>query len=88
MAKKKKKAPTQSEFIGFLGVGLDGTDGHKRLTQADHFILLGGSEQTHERMQDTAIRFDESLKKKGKSLRETTAEEAVDLLRDALDRDR
>jgi hypothetical protein len=48
-------------------------------------VLVGGSAETHERMQDTATRFDEALKKSGKTLRETSAEEAIDLLRRALD---
>jgi hypothetical protein len=72
------------ELLGFLGVGLDNQDGHQRLTRTDHFLLVGGSAETHERMQDTAIHFDEALKRKGKSLDETSAEEAVDLLRDAM----
>jgi hypothetical protein len=85
VARKKTKKTAVPELVGFLGVGLDGTDGHKRLTRAEHLILVGGSDQTHERMQDTAMRFDESLKKKGKALDETTPEEAVELLRRALE---
>jgi len=73
------------ELIGFLGVGLDDADGHQRLTRSDHFLLVGGSADTHERMQDTAIRFNEKLKERGKTLPETEPEEALDLLRDALD---
>lgn len=83
VAKKKRKS--EPEVIGFLGVGLDNEDGHQRVTKSEHFILLGGSSETHERMQDTVIRFDESLKKKGKKLQETAAEEALDLLRDAME---
>ena len=30
-----------------LGLGLDCTDGHKRITKADKFSILGGSEETH-----------------------------------------
>ena len=70
---------------GFLGVGLDNQDEHKRVTRSDHFLLVGGSEETHERMQDAAIHFDESLKRRGKSLEETSAEEAIDLLRESFD---
>ena len=33
-----------------LGVGLDNQDGHKRVTKGDNFYLVGGSEETHERM--------------------------------------
>jgi hypothetical protein len=75
-----------AELVGFLGVGLDAADEHTRLTRADHFVLLGGSAETHEKMQDAAIYFNEELKRRGKSLRETCREEAADLLRKALDR--
>ena len=70
---------------GFLGVGLDNDDGEKRVTRSEHFFLVGGSEETHERMQDTAIRFGEKLKDRGKTLHEASAEEALDLLREALE---
>ena len=70
---------------GFLGVGLDNTDGHHRRTRSEHFLLVGGSAETHERMQDTAIRFGEALRKRGKTLHETSTEEALDLLRESLD---
>jgi len=75
----------QERVVGFLGVGLDNHDGQQRLTRSEHFLLLGGSAETHERLQDTAVRFEESLKQRGKTLRETSAEEAVDLLRRAMD---
>jgi hypothetical protein len=71
------------QVIGFLGVGLDNKDGHKRVTQSELFLLVGGSEETHEHMQDTAIRFEEALRKRGKRLKDTSADEAADLLREA-----
>ena len=73
------------QVVGFLGVGLDNQDGHQRLTRTENFLLVGGSAETHERMQDTAIRFGEALQKRGKTLPEASPEEALDLLRDALD---
>ena len=83
MADNKKR--DEPEVIGFLGVGLDNKDGHKRVTQSEMFLLVGGSEETHEHMQDTAIRFEETLRKRGKRLKDTSADEAADLLRDALE---
>ncbi len=74
--KKKRNSP---EVLGFLGVGLDNDDGHKRLTRSESFLLVGGSEETHERMQETAIKFDEALDKRGKTLRETTVEEIIEI---------
>jgi hypothetical protein len=81
--RKKKK---EVEVLGFLGVGLDSEDGHQRLTRSEHFLLVGGSNETHEKMQDTAIHFGEALKNRGKTLPETSPEEAFDLLRDAMDK--
>ncbi|QVL33057.1 hypothetical protein KIH39_03835 [Telmatocola sphagniphila] len=71
------------EVVGLLGVGLDGTDNQKRITQSEQFLLIGGSAETHERMQETAIRFEEALEKRGKTLREAEPQEVMDLLRDA-----
>lgn len=70
---------------GFVGVGLDNQDEHRRITRADHFVLMGGSAETHERMQDTAIRFNEELKRRGKTLEETCTREVVDLLLESMD---
>lgn len=80
-----KKKHNQSQVVGFLGVGLDNQDGHQRITQSDNFFLVGGSEETHEVMQETAIRFEEALDRKGKTLQEASAQEALDLLHEALD---
>jgi hypothetical protein len=74
------------QVVGFLGVGLDNDDNHQRLTRSEHFLLVGGSAETHGRMQDTVLHFDEALKRRGKSLKETSAEEALDLLRESLER--
>jgi hypothetical protein len=75
----------ERRVVGFLGVGLDGTDGHRRLTRSEHFVLVGGSARTHERMQDTAIRFGEALERRGKRLEDASAEEAIDLLRESME---
>jgi hypothetical protein len=83
-AKRKRKEP---EVVGFLGVGLDNKDGHQRLTQSEYFVLVGGSAETHEKMQATAIKFTEALETKGKTLRETTAEEIIDLFHDAQEKE-
>lgn len=82
----RKKPADKPEVIGLLGVGLDNQDGHKRITQGDEFMLLGGSEDTHERMQDVVIRVTESLKERGKRLRDAEPLEVADLLRDAVER--
>lgn len=75
--------PGQAKVTGFIGVGLDGKDGHKRITQSEYFLLVGGSEETHGYMQDTAIRFGEAMKKKGKRLEDASVKETIEMLYDA-----
>ncbi len=72
--------PEGSSFL--LGVGLDGQDGHRRITKGDGFHLQGGSEETHERMQETMIRVTEKLERKGRRIPTASAEEILDTLRD------
>jgi hypothetical protein len=79
----QERKRTRKQIVGLLGIGLDNPDGHKRLTQSEHFLLVGGSVETHERMQDTAIRFEEDLKRRGKRLQDASVEETVELLRKA-----
>jgi hypothetical protein len=86
MAKKKSRKKAEPTVGGILGVGLDNADGHKRITKTEEMVLVGGSEETHERMQETAIRFSEELEKRGKALPQTTVREAIDLLREAIER--
>ncbi|HEV3447084.1 MAG TPA: hypothetical protein VG099_20765 [Gemmataceae bacterium] len=73
----------ERQVVGFVGLGLDNKDGHRRLTRSENFVLIGGSEETHERMQDTAIRFGENLRRRGKKLQETPVEEVIEIFHEA-----
>lgn len=66
---RKKNRP---KIGGILGVGLDHKDGHKRITTGEKFVLLGGSQETHEVMTETMVKTFEELKRRDKPL------EAVD----------
>ena len=76
---EQKKNPSAM----LLGLGLDNQDGHQRITQGDNFCLVGGSEETHDRMTETAVKFNEKLSKRGKSLQELSKDEFVDLIHEA-----
>ncbi len=71
MAKKKSH---------LFGLGLDG-DGHKRITEADKFSVIGGTEDTHDRMTETLMKTFEDLKRKGKELEEASPRELSDIIR-------
>lgn len=63
-----------------LGIGLDNTDGHKRITRAETFSIVGGSEETHGRMTETLMKTVEDLKSKGQALEETESRELAEIL--------
>ncbi len=58
----------------FMGLGFDG-DGHARITKGEDYVLLGGSSETHELMQEHAERFRDSLRGLGTDLQRATPEE-------------
>ena len=70
----------QNQKAHLLGLGLDNEDGHKRLTQAEKFSVVGGSEETHDRMTETLIKTFEDSKVKGKELEETAKDELSELI--------
>jgi hypothetical protein len=58
-----------------LGLGLDCADGHVRVTKGPNFRLYGGAEETHSLMQEKALKFNEHLKRRGKSLDDISRQE-------------
>jgi len=62
-----------------LGLGFDCKDGHVRITKGDNFHLYGGSDETHELMQEKAVKFNEHLGKKHKSLENLSKKEFYDI---------
>ncbi len=69
-----------------LGVGLDEANGHKRLTSAEQFTIVGGSEETHGRMTETVIKTFEVLKKRRKSLQAVEPKELAEIIQQSTPR--
>ena len=65
-----------------LGLGLDNKDGHIRITRGENFHLIGGSQDTHEFMQEKAIKFNEKLDTQGKKLDDISKEEFLEIAED------
>ncbi|HEX2100798.1 MAG TPA: hypothetical protein VHF69_09050 [Candidatus Synoicihabitans sp.] len=72
---RKTKRP-----VGLLGVGLDNNDGHKRITTGDKFALVGGSQETHERMTETVVKTFEELKRRDKELETVEPRELAEII--------
>ena len=63
-----------------FGIGLDNQDGHKRITRAERFAIVGGSEETHGRMTETLVKTFETLDRRGKSLDKVEKQELTDII--------
>jgi hypothetical protein len=72
-----RKKPRKMALL--LGVGLDNKDGHTRVTTGRDFRLIGGSEETHSKMQEKAIRFNEELDRRKKRLADVAPRELLDI---------
>jgi len=82
---RKSTEKKDVQLVGLIGIGFDNEDGHKRITKGDEFLVIGGSEETHERIQDIVIHVTESLKTKGKRLQDACVDEVIDLVHEAND---
>ncbi|MDD5557062.1 MAG: hypothetical protein PHN82_07420 [bacterium] len=62
-----------------LGLGLDCADGIARVTRGPNYRLYGGSEETHEEMHEKAIKLNEKLRERKKTLDTVSREEFMDI---------
>ncbi len=76
------KAANKRKQAALLGLGLDNTDGHTRLTRGKNFVLYGGSEETHGKMQETAIKLNEHLDRRGKRLEDVPPRDLAEIVRE------
>ena len=85
MNRLKQNADKQPKEISaqLIGVGLDQLDGHKRITKAEQFAIVGGSQETHERMTETVVKTFETLERRGKSLDQVDPQELKDIIKDS-----
>ncbi|MBL9216238.1 MAG: hypothetical protein JNG83_12245 [Opitutaceae bacterium] len=76
--KKANRRKTRQSHL--LGIGLDNQDGHKRLTSAEEFTIVGGSDETHGRMTETVIKTFEALKERGKTIHAVEPQELAEII--------
>jgi len=76
----KKIRRRKAKKAHLLGIGLDNQDGHKRLTAAEEFTIVGGSDETHGRMTETVIKTFEELKTRGKPLHIVEPQELAEII--------
>ncbi|MCS7303639.1 MAG: hypothetical protein NZ602_00825 [Thermoguttaceae bacterium] len=70
---KDSDSPVRSAAL--LGLAFDAQDGQTRITRGKNFFLVGGSQETHCLMQETAIKINEHLERRGKRLEDVSIRE-------------
>ncbi|MDO4630549.1 MAG: hypothetical protein Q4C70_15325 [Planctomycetia bacterium] len=79
-----RPSENDEKISSMLGIGLD-SDGETRLTHGRNFSLVGGTQKTHEIMQETFCKVNENLDRRGKDLQETTRHELRDVFQEVVE---
>jgi len=74
------KATGQSRVVGLLGVGFDQNDGHIRITQAENYKVLMGSNYSHQALQKICSRIERAVAESGRVFSDYTPEEFMELM--------
>jgi len=80
---KDSTKPTRKrrrKISGLVGMGFDNEDGHKRITTGEKFVLVGGSQETHEYMTETVMKTFEELKRRSKELEQVAPAELGEII--------
>lgn len=68
-----------------LGLAFDTDDGQTRVTRGKNFLLWGGSKDTHCFMQETAVKINEGLDKRGIRLEDVSLGELREICHEVTD---
>jgi hypothetical protein len=66
-------------------MAFDNDDGQTRLTRGKNFLLMGGCQETHSVMQETAIKINEHLDKRSRRLEDVPVSELRSICRDVVE---
>jgi len=73
---------SQSRVVGLLGVGFDHNDEQIRITQAENYQIIMGSNPSHQALQHLCGRIDETIQTSGRTLSDYTPEEFMELMQE------
>ena len=88
------RIPDNDRRAGLFGLGLDGaglgpesSDGQTRVTTGDDYLLVGGSEDLHETMQDVAETIADACRAEGTTIGRAPKELLREIVDDLTERD-
>ena len=77
-----KDKALHEKVIHLLGVGLDGEDGHTRVTKGQEFSVYMGSDETHMQMQALCLALEARLRERGQAFEDLSKTECIALLQE------
>jgi hypothetical protein len=77
--------PNAEKTAALLGVAFDNDDGETRLTKGRNFLLVGGSQETHAVLQETAVKINENLDRSGRRLEDVPVADLKKICQDVVD---
>lgn len=77
-----RESRTRKRTAGILGVACDANDGQKRITRGKNFLILGGSQETHDFMRETVVKINERIAHAGRSLEDYSVQELREVVRE------
>lgn len=63
----------------FVGLGLDGHDGHHRIITGENSLVVGGSAETHAELLETVLRLESELDRIGQPLDEVSPAQLAEI---------
>jgi hypothetical protein len=80
-----KATDKKAKSASLLGVAFDKKDDQTRITRGKNFLLVGGSQDTHAMMQETAVKINERLDQRGKRLENVSVRELRDICHEVVE---
>lgn len=74
----------QSRIIGLLGVGFDHEDGQIRITQAENYKIMMGSDESHQALQKLCSQIDHRIEESGRDLSDYSPDEFMKLMQEII----
>jgi len=72
----------QRRVVGLLGVGFDHDDEQIRITEAQNYKILMGSNSSHQALQKICSKIEKSIQSSNRVLTDYTSEEFLELMQE------
>ncbi len=76
----KNRLKLTTSFNHMIGICIDNDDGHKRVTQVEQFLVVGGSQESHEVLTLACLKVFENFKQTGKRIESIEPDELIEII--------